>query len=188
MQEFKVGVLGSGGVGKTSLTFRFALGYFTTQYDPTYLDYYRKETEVDDTKYMISVSDNSSIDFLALTDQCIKECQGLLFVYSIVSPSTFRDITDLRERALRVKESDKISMILVGNKCDLESERQVSIEEGQDLARSFGCPFFETSAKINLNVTEAFREVAREYIKHDLMKGEAGRPAGLPKAKKCLIM
>ena len=49
-------------------------------------------------------------------------------------------------------------MVLVGNKCDLEEERRVSPAEGLALAKSFGCPFFETSAKERVNVAEVFAE------------------------------
>lgn len=57
-------------------------------------------------------------------------------------------------------------MVLVGNKCDLESSRQVSTLEGKELAKFFNCPFFETSAKERTNVDECFlalvKEIARE--------------------------
>ena len=53
------------------------------------------------------------------------------------------------------------SVVLVGNKCDLIDRRQVSYERGKALADEFGWPFFETSAKQNINVTEAFMAAAR---------------------------
>lgn len=62
-------------------------------------------------------------------------------------------------------------MVVVGNKSDLESERQVSNQEGADLARSFGAPFFETSAKTRVNVEECFYQIVRE-IRKDM--GAAG--------------
>lgn len=52
------------------------------------------------------------------------------------------------------------SVVLVGNKCDLIDSRQVSYERGKALADEFGWPFFETSAKQNINVTEAFMVAA----------------------------
>lgn len=53
-------------------------------------------------------------------------------------------------------------MVLVGNKCDLETERQVTTGEGQDLAKSFGCPFVESSAKTRVNVEESFYALVRK--------------------------
>jgi GTPase KRas protein len=58
-------------------------------------------------------------------------------------------------------------MVLVGNKCDLETDRQVSSEEGKDLAKNFGCQFIETSAKQRIHVDEAFFEVVRDIRKYN---------------------
>lgn len=52
-------------------------------------------------------------------------------------------------------------MVLCGNKCDLESERQVTKAEGENLAKSWRIPFFETSAKNRINVEEAIQELCR---------------------------
>ena len=71
-------------------------------------------------------------------------------------------------------------MVLIGNKCDLESERQVTTGEGQDLAKSFGCPFFESSAKTRINVEESFYQLVRE-IRRDIQGGDqkkAGKSKG----------
>lgn len=56
-------------------------------------------------------------------------------------------------------------MVLCGNKCDLEPDRQVTTGEGQELAKSFNCPFFESSAKTRINVEESFYELVREIRK-----------------------
>ena len=67
---------------------------------------------------------------------------------------SYDEITCLREHILRVKDAESVPMVLIGNKCDLEMERQVSVAEGQDLAKSFGCPAFECSAKARVNVED----------------------------------
>ena len=64
-------------------------------------------------------------------------------------------------------------MVLVGNKCDLESDRQVSSQEGKDLAKTFGCPFVETSAKQRVRVDDTFYDVVREIRR--MNKEQEGR-------------
>jgi GTPase KRas protein len=97
-----------------------------------------------------------------MRDQYMRTGQGFVLVYAITSRSSFDEIQTFREQILRVKDKDRVPIVLVGNKCDLESERQVTTGEGQDLAKSFGCPFFESSAKARINVEESFFSVVRE--------------------------
>ena len=81
--------------------------------------------------------------------------KDIVLVYSITAQSTFNDLQDLREQILRVKDTDDVPMILVGNKCDLEEERVVGKDQGPNLARSFNnCAFLESSAKAKINVNE----------------------------------
>lgn len=91
--------------------------------------------------------------------------QGFLLVYAITSRGSFSEIVSFKEQILRVKDKDRVPMILVGNKSDLEPERQVTTGEGQDLARTFNAPFMESSAKTRVNVEEAFFELVREIRK-----------------------
>ena len=60
-----------------------------------------------------------------MRDLYMKNGQGFVLVYSITAQSTFNDLQDLREQILRVKDTDDVPMVLVGNKCDLEDERVV---------------------------------------------------------------
>lgn len=89
-----------------------------------------------------------------------REGQGFILVYSIASRSTFDRLEVFRQSMLRVKRSKPI-FILVGNKCDKAHEREVSKEEGQALAQSFGCHFVETSAKTATNVEQLFTNLVR---------------------------
>ena len=85
-----------------------------------------------------------------------------LCVYSINHRNSFEEITTFYQQILRVKDRDYFPCILVANKCDLESERVVSVEEGKRLARDFGCKFIETSAKKRIHVDDAFYGLVRE--------------------------
>jgi len=163
MREYKVVVLGSGGVGKSALTVKFVSGTFMEKYDPTIEDFYRKEIEVDNAPSVLEILDTAGTEqFASMRDLYIKNGQGFLIVYSITSLQTFQDIKTMKEQIIRVKGVDRIPMILVGNKCDLEHQREVPVNEGSTLAQTWGCPFMETSAKSTNNVNEVFIEIVRE--------------------------
>lgn len=85
----------------------------------------------------------------------MKNGQGFILVYSITSQATFSDLIDIKDQIMRVKDiGADIPMVLVGNKNDLEDERVVGKQNGESLARSFGCTFLEASAKLQVNVNE----------------------------------
>jgi hypothetical protein len=100
--------------------------------------------------------------------------QGFLIVYSVASRSSFDAVNNFRDQILRVKDEDEYPMIILGNKCDLENEREVQTNDGKDLSKSLGCPFLETSAKARINVEEAFYEVVREIRKWNAGSGLTG--------------
>ncbi|KAI2643966.1 Ras-related protein Rap-2a [Labeo rohita] len=74
-------------------------------------------------------------------------------------PSLSLDVRDLCGRRRRY---ERVPVILVGNKVDLDNEREVSSSEGQALAEEWGCPFMETSAKSKTMVDELFSEIVRQ--------------------------
>ncbi|VDD81535.1 unnamed protein product [Mesocestoides corti] len=155
MREYKLVVLGSGGVGKSALTVQFVQGIFVEKYDPTIEDSYRKKVEVDNEHCILEILDTAGTEqFTAMRDLYMKNGQGFILTYSITSPPSLFDLIDLREHIIRVKDTENIPIVLVGNKCDLEDERAVGKEEGQKLARQWNCTFMETSAKSKINVSE----------------------------------
>ena len=81
-------------------------------------------------------------------------------VYSVTNPQTYKAITKFHSQARRYARTEPV-FALVGNKCDLEHERAVTTQEGTELAESLACQFFEASAKLNKNVTEAFMGLVR---------------------------
>jgi GTPase KRas len=101
-------------------------------------------------------------EYSAMREQYMRTGEGFLLVYSITSRQSFEEIMTFQQQILRVKDKDYFPIIVVGNKCDLEGERQVSRQDGESLARSFGCRFIETSAKSRLNVDNAFYDLVRE--------------------------
>uniref|UniRef100_K3WRR9 Uncharacterized protein n=1 Tax=Globisporangium ultimum (strain ATCC 200006 / CBS 805.95 / DAOM BR144) TaxID=431595 RepID=K3WRR9_GLOUD len=165
-KEYKLVVLGSGGVGKSALTIRLVTDNFLEDYDPTIEDSYRKQTVIDNQSALLDILDTAGQEeYTSMQDQWMREGKGFLLVYSVTSRSTFDDIAAFKDKILRAKDVDSVPIVLVGNKCDLESQRQVSKSEGEQLARRWGCAFMETSAKERINNEDCFYQVVREIRK-----------------------
>jgi len=165
-KELNIVVLGSGGVGKSALTIQFVQGIFTQIYDPTIEDSYRKLVEVDDQQFMLQIIDTAgSEQFTSMRDVYMNNGQGFLLVYSIVALSPFEDLNGVQEHILTVKELTQVPMVVVGNKCDLNDERVVTTEQGEEMAKRFGASFYEASAKKMINVNQIFIDIARQVVK-----------------------
>lgn len=161
MDSWRVAVLGDGGVGKTALAVQFTLNCFVETYDPTIEDAYRKQLVVDNRMCFVEVIDTAGQEeYATLRDQWVREGQGFILVYSIASRATFERLEVFRQAMMKVKRQKPVFM-LVGNKCDKQYEREVSREEGMQLARTFGCDFLETSAKTAQNVERLFMSLVR---------------------------
>lgn len=164
----KLVVMGSGGVGKSSITLQFVHNCFPDEYDPTIEDNFRKQTVVDDWCQMLDILDTAGQEeFACMKDQWVRGGEGFMLVYGIDDRQSFDDISDHAEFIRKVKDALQGPIILVGNKCDLEaSDRQVSTEDGKNLAKSLGITkFIETSARKRVNIDECFSELVRECRK-----------------------
>ncbi|KAJ3224440.1 Ras GTPase ras2 [Clydaea vesicula] len=146
MSLYRLVVLGDGGVGKTALTIQ--------TYDPTIEDSYRKQVVIDDHPCILEVLDTAGQEEYTarLRDQWIRDGEGFLLVYSTTARSTFDRVEKFKEQITRVKDTDRVPLMLVGNKCDKDLEREVSREEGYHMAKRIKADFVETSAKTCLNV------------------------------------
>ena len=114
MKEFKVVVLGSGGVGKSALTVQFVSGHFMEKYDPTIEDFYRKEIEVDNCPSVLEILDTAGTEqFASMRDLYIKNGQGFVVCYSITNHQTFQDIKTMKEQIVRVKGTERVSFVFI---------------------------------------------------------------------------
>ncbi|PRP87528.1 Ras GTPase [Planoprotostelium fungivorum] len=188
MTEYKLVIVGGGGVGKSALTIQLIQNHFIDEYDPTIEDSYRKQVTIDGETCLLDILDTAGQEeYSAMRDQYMRTGQGFIMVYSITAKASFDEIASFREQILRVKDKDRVPMILVGNKCDLDPERQVSNAEGVDLAKNFNCPFFESSAKSRINVEEAFYELVREIQKQSPEPG-GKKQKKRKQAKGCMVL
>ena len=165
---------------------KLCLNHFVETYDPTIEDSYRKQVSIDGQSCMLEVLDTAGQeDYTALRDQWIRDGEGFVLVYCINSRTSFARIKKFFKSIHRVKESSQSGspsfpgsplsissvtpgiyqpapVMLVGNKCDRITEREVSTQEGSALARELGCDFVEASAKTCVNVEKAFYDVVRQ--------------------------
>eukprot|EP00168_Porphyra_purpurea_P007550 TRINITY_DN19501_c0_g1_i1.p2 TRINITY_DN19501_c0_g1~~TRINITY_DN19501_c0_g1_i1.p2 ORF type:complete len:201 (+),score=55.46 TRINITY_DN19501_c0_g1_i1:178-780(+) len=179
MSEIKLVLVGVGGVGKSALTITYVSNVWVPEYDPTIEDSHRKQVSVDDVVSMLDILDTAGQEeYSSMQDQWFRQGQGFLVVYSVVNRKSFNEVTPLREKIKRIKDAKTVPMVLVGNKCDLEDERDVKKEEGEALAAEFECPFFETSAKDHINVDECFRELVREVRRFKEQEAPSKADAG----------
>ncbi|KAN0030356.1 hypothetical protein ACTA71_010118 [Dictyostelium dimigraforme] len=183
-------IMGDGGVGKTAVTIQFISNHFVYYYDPTIEDSYRKQCLIDDQVYMLDILDTAGQDELtAMRDQWIRSCEGFILVYSVTSRSSFDQIQFFREQIIRVLDRDDVPIMMIGNKSDLEDERQVTHQEGKDLARCLNMSFMEVSAKTRLNVEEVFNETVRSVKRKEesLLKKEKSKDGKDIKKKVSII-
>ena len=131
MRDYKLVVLGAGGVGKSCLTVQFVQGIYLDTYDPTIEDSYRKTIEIDNKVFDLEILDTAGVaQFTAMRELYIKSGMGFLLVYSVTDPQSLDELMELREQVLRIKDTDRVPMVLVGNKADLTEDRVISVEEG----------------------------------------------------------
>ncbi|KAH3761121.1 Ras GTPase [Pelomyxa schiedti] len=161
--EQKIVVLGAGGVGKSSIVIQYIQSHFIEEYDPTIEDSYRKQVVVDGSTVMLDILDTAGQEeFSAIRDQYIRTGMGFIVVYAVNSPSSFDEAPTFHEQILRIKDTDQVPCVIVGNKIDLESERKITTAQGTELAKKLNAPFFESSAKTRINIEETFTELSRQ--------------------------
>eukprot|EP01127_Copromyxa_protea_P009752 TRINITY_DN2319_c0_g2_i1.p1 TRINITY_DN2319_c0_g2~~TRINITY_DN2319_c0_g2_i1.p1 ORF type:complete len:193 (+),score=46.81 TRINITY_DN2319_c0_g2_i1:90-668(+) len=174
MTEYKCVIVGGGGVGKSALTIQLIQGHFVDEYDPTIEDSYRKQVTIDNETCLLDVLDTAGQEeYSAMRDQYMRTGQGFILTYAITSRQSYDEMNVFRDQIHRVKDADHVPIVLAGNKCDLEDERQVTKQEASDLAKQWAVPMYETSALARINVEEVFFDLVRE-IRKDLQKSGGG--------------
>ena len=167
----KIAVLGKGVVGKSSLTYRFINYNAPQEHDPTIEDRYKSKTSIEGKDYDIEILDTAGEeDYQNMMDMCINFGEGFLLVFAINDTESFKVLAKKRERILKTKLGANCPILLVGNKQDLDNERQVEYSEAKQLADSWGVEYIETSAKTNFNCKEAFEKLAVKIVQYNKSK------------------
>ncbi|CAK7348942.1 unnamed protein product [Dovyalis caffra] len=172
---FKIVIIGDSAVGKSNLLSRYARNEFNLHSKATIgVEFQTQSMEIDGKEVKAQIWDTAGQErFRAVTSAYYRGAVGALIVYDISRRTTFdsigRWLDELKRIVLFVSNVDEeahsdttVARMLVGNKCDLENIRDVSVEEGKSLAEAEGLFFIETSALDSTNVKKAFEIVIRE--------------------------
>ncbi|XP_004596685.2 ras-related protein Rab-26 isoform X2 [Ochotona princeps] len=167
---FKVMLVGDSGVGKTCLLVRFKDGAFLAGafISTVGIDFRNKALDVDGTKVKLQLWDTAGQErFRSVTHAYYRDAHALLLLYDVTNRLSFDSIqawlTEIKEHA-----QHNVVLMLLGNKVDSTQERVVKREDGEKLAKEYGLPFMETSAKTGLNVELAFMAIAKELRQRSL--------------------
>lgn len=196
LDQMKVIFLGNSGTGKSSLLKRFTTGKFHPQQvtiGQVIAEEQIKNVRVGSGRVELCIWDTAGSERFrttALLPMYYRRARGAIVVYDITNKQSFIDIEEKWMLELS-SQCPKIPSILLGNKFDLKSDREVSIVEGKALAQKYGMLFMETSAK-NRSVEYAMAELVIEMMNKPGDKPDVGntiKPKGrnikLPKNKKC---
>lgn len=194
LNEYKLVVVGGGGVGKSALTIQLVQSHFVDEYDPTIEDSYRRQMFLDDEIVLLDILDTAGQEeYSAMRDSYMRHGEGFMVVYAINSRDSFNEVPSYREQIVRVKDCCDVPMIIVGNKSDLVNERCILYNEGKDLSESYGVNFTETSAKTRVNVDESFFTLVRDVRKKRLNEMKninkiSEKNSHKKRKRKCLIL
>ncbi|TGZ62373.1 hypothetical protein CRM22_007476 [Opisthorchis felineus] len=175
---FKLLLIGDSGVGKTCLLFRFSEDDFNSTFIATIgIDFKIRTIDIDGKKIKLQIWDTAGQErFRTITTAYYRGAMGIMLVYDVTNAKSFKNI-NLWMRNIDQHANQDVEKMLLGNKCDMVDQRQVTREEGQDLANMFNIPFLETSAKSGASVDDAFRQLARDIkVKMEKKMDMAGPP------------
>lgn len=171
--SYKILLLGNSSVGKTSILLRFSEDTFTEKYLVTVgLNYRVKKLVVEDGQSVkMQIWDTSGEEkFKAIAKNFYRGAHGVLLVYDITNEPSFKAVRGWIEQINENVGNDSNVLVLLGNKCDDNENRKISKEQGEEIAKMYNIPFFETSAKENSNINEVFIFIANQIHKKPLAK------------------
>ena len=168
--SFKMIVIGDAGVGKSCLTTKAAKGVFDDSYSATVgFEFLTFNVKIDGKVIKLQIWDTCGQEiYRSLISSFYRNASLAMMVYSIDSKESFTHIeTWLKE--VKLQSSPDIKIFLIGNKADLEEQREVKLEEAKQFKMENDFHYFnETSAKSGLNAQEVFIEAAKLLYKEHL--------------------
>uniref|UniRef100_A0A8C5WKZ9 small monomeric GTPase n=1 Tax=Leptobrachium leishanense TaxID=445787 RepID=A0A8C5WKZ9_9ANUR len=159
----QVMLLGDSGVGKTCFLIQFKDRAFLsgTFLATVGIDFRNKVVRVDGVNVKLQIWDTAGQErFRSVTHAYYREAQALLLLYDITNRTSFDNVRAWLTEVYENAHKDVVIMLL-GNKSDVTGSRVIRKEDGESLAKEYGVPFMETSAKTGMNVELAFVAVAK---------------------------
>ncbi|KAJ8347341.1 hypothetical protein SKAU_G00287420 [Synaphobranchus kaupii] len=153
---FKLLIIGDSNVGKSSLLLRFADNSFSGSYITTIgVDFKIRTVDIEGERVKLQIWDTAGQErFRTITSTYYRNTHGVIIVYDVTNQESFINVKRwLNEIS---QNCDNVCKILVGNKNDDPSKKQVDSQDAQRFGESVGVRVFETSAKENINVEEMF--------------------------------
>ena len=173
---FKVVFLGDSSVGKSNIISKYKLNEFNRNSKSTVgVEFYSKIITQNNKNIKIQIWDTAGQErFKSITKSYYKGAKGAIIVYDITRRATFENVQEWFKDTKTMGDNTHLVLMLVGNKCDLVNERQVSTEEGKKEAEMNGMAFMETSALDGTNIQNAFEEMALLICKKQVSLGNLG--------------
>jgi len=162
---FKLLLIGDSGVGKTCVLFRFSEDAFNATFISTIgIDFKIRTIELDGKKIKLQIWDTAGQErFRTITTAYYRGAMGIMLVYDITNAKSFDNIAKWL-RNIDEHANEDVERMILGNKCDMTDKRVISKERGEAIAREHNIRFLETSAKTNINVEQAFVQLAESIL------------------------
>lgn len=180
--HYRLVLMGAACVGKTAIVHQFLYDHFPTEYLPTIEELYRGEYDVGNTGLVLDILDTSgSYEFPAMRKLAVDTGDAFILVYAINDNESFEEVGRLKQLLLEHKQSD-VPIVVVGNKCDLEKQREVQKEVADTIVGiDWENRFVECSAKENINIVRIFKEILLQAnFPYDLNPAVQKRRTSLP--------
>lgn len=165
--KFNVMIAGDAGVGKTSILGRYCRGVFKTEQKVTRgIEQLTKEFTFNNETFLFKLWDtikDAKLEHLAKAYYSKADC--ILIVCSINNKDSLDNIQKWVDSIAETIEIKTVNMILIANKCDLEDERQIGLDEVRQKAEELNMDYYETSAMSGYGIDEAFEFLFEKVIK-----------------------
>jgi small GTP-binding protein len=164
--SLKLLTIGESGVGKTCLLLRYTDNKFVKTHSITIgVDYKCKTIKMNNKSVTLKIWDTAGQErFRNMTQQYYKNADGILLVFDLTDRGTFEKLRDWMSQIQNFVNREDLSIILIGNKCEMET-KEVTKEEAENMAEEFKIKYFETSAFTGENVGKAFETLICDILK-----------------------